>query len=315
MPVLSTATLRGGWLSWLTMVRQRLSTGMRDNIRSTRSAPVFGLNGCDDPGEVVEALWALPARGRCDALATELARHGAQTVLKCAGLTHRAGSPAAAMAATRAPTGALQQASRRRTLSWSVRPSDANDPLCSRRAIVRAAVNSYPDRAFEAVSNPLCPPAVVAALPRSTEPTQRARAAANPALWPGWAIVDEDETVRSAVAANPTCTPAILATLAADPQWLVRSSAAAHPATTMDLLTSLASDPDQWVRRRAAANPNCSGAVIRKVSVDDHPVARSGVAANPNTRMDVLARLATDPDGEPRGAVAARKGCPPSASS
>lgn len=69
---------------------------------------------------------------------------------------------------------------------------------------------------------------------------------------------DEDEDVRFAVYANPSCPIEMREGVAEEGFWSVdvRRRGAASPYCRQDLLIELATDPDNRVRQAAVTNPN-----------------------------------------------------------
>ncbi len=67
---------------------------------------------------------------------------------------------------------------------------------------------------------------------------------------------DEDEDIRFALFANPSCPPEMREELAESWSVDVRRRGAASPWCRPELLNELASDPDERVRRAVANNPN-----------------------------------------------------------
>lgn len=89
--------------------------------------------------------------------------------------------------------------------------------------------------------------------------------------------------------------PAILATLATDPNYLTRMRVAENIHTSTETLTSLANDKNAWVRETVADNFNTNVRTLRFLSTDEDDSVRSNVARNPNTPQTTLEILTKDP--------------------
>ena len=60
-------------------------------------------------------------------------------------------------------------------------------------------------------------------------------------------LAQDEETVRIALATNPSCSADVLKTLAKDDKPEVREAVALNPSTPPDLLTTLGADDDCWI--------------------------------------------------------------------
>lgn len=145
-----------------------------------------------------------------------------------------------------------------------------------------------------------------------------------------------DPLLRAAVAANRTCPPYLLKSLALahlDSESLgwVRAAAVAHPACP-EGVRALAADSGFWpevaaqgaelaaalrarlafssdwgARRAVAAHPDCDPRLLVRLARDAHPAVRLTVAARERCPPRLLDRLAHDPHEAVRTAAAARK--------
>lgn len=99
-----------------------------------------------------------------------------------------------------------------------------------------------------------------------------------------------DESVRAAVAGNPSVPRDALVSLAVDADPRVRSAAAGSDTLEMTTLSALARDEDSEVRRGAARNPRLDPVLLSKLLSDEDVHVRSAARRNPSTRPEDLDR-------------------------
>ena len=142
---------------------------------------------------------------------------------------------------------------------------------------------------------------------------ERVAAAANASCGPrllATLACDTDAAVRSAVAANDACCGWLLGDLSGDTETVVRSAVAANRSCPPPALAVLAADPDPDVSTAAAANPSLDDGTRREMVVGRW-WQRAGAAANPLSSRRQMEVLAADFNWRVREAAAANPGCGP----
>ena len=136
-------------------------------------------------------------------------------------------------------------------------------------------------------------------------PTQALARLAAAAWTPHFERGGDDLALR--VAANPGCSPRLLARLAAaSPKLEIRAAAAANPGCPPLRLGRLAGSRTLDLRRAVAANPSTPAAALAALAGDINDNVRQDVAANPSCPPAVADRLAGHPDPWTRDNVTRR---------
>ena len=107
---------------------------------------------------------------------------------------------------------------------------------------------------------------------------------------------DIRESVRSAVAENPSCPEHTLRELSTDDNEKVRAEVAYNKSTPRDILIKLSVDKDASVRASVAANENTDFDILLDLSMDDGENVLYELAANTNSSKELLSRLAASSD-------------------
>ena len=123
----------------------------------------------------------------------------------------------------------------------------------------------YAELKYEAASNPVCSPDLLARL-----------------------AGDNDVGTRLEAARNPSCPPATLQTLAGDSDTEVVARAAANPQHPSGSLERLAASVNPAHRGGVASNPACSTHLLQRLASDSLDEVRHAVAANPATPAAII---------------------------
>ena len=239
-----------------------------------------------------------------------------------------------------------------------VRGVAAGNHACPSAVIERLADDTSGYVRAGAATNPTCSAALAERLASDTDPVVRRAVARNPntntelldriiadpALPVPWPVLE-------AVASNPNCPQAVLATIAdpagpSNPQpqptkalerikselarcsrgatWEITHAAAANAAATPQTLDKLwGNNTDRDLCATVAANPNCPTQIHEHLADTDrdnteptspnHGAVRAAAAENPACPTGALERFAADPAASVRAATATNLGCPPAA--
>lgn len=170
-------------------------------------------------------------------------------------------------------------------------------------------------------AHPHCPPARQQALAWSTDPFGQTAVAANPTLTaelaaslasPAWPT-----GTRFWLATNPALDTGVAALLAVDPGPSVRTRAAGHPSLTASLLAQLLpEETDPRVRLAIASHPQASASTVHRALHDGLPVDALLIRLAENHRVlpDGLAAMAAPSAHDPqaRRVLASMPGTPAS---
>ena len=119
---------------------------------------------------------------------------------------------------------------------------------------------------------------------------------------------DAEGYVRAGLAANPNCSPGILADLSTDPDARVIRAVSEHALTPVDashrLIGAIAAHRDAKTRAEAAASVACPQPIVQALSVDTDSTVRAAAARNPNCSPGILDRLCGDAEPAVRCAAA-----------
>jgi hypothetical protein len=123
---------------------------------------------------------------------------------------------------------------------------------------------------------------------------------------------DDDLTVISNLAQNPSTPDAVLSRLCAKhPNPYIHALVAAHPNASSRLLEALAAQDDQeYVLAKIAVNKNTPRHTVLELLSKDTFLINLELASSATTAPELLAKLAGHPDPEIRQAVAENEACP-----
>ena len=255
-----------------------------------------------DVWQAREALWSLPTRSGCAALAAE---SSVGVLDPAAVMALRWLAPAATRAAASGLATAKAVAAVGSVAGWEARV--ARDPTAP-PSVGRAAAVSV-----AAVS---CPPAALLRI--SGHCPERARdavkAASDPALIARLVAGSEDPIVLAAAVANPHCAPSLVEQTALRwPSDYMRSSVMENPNASpraLRLASAISKGPEHhW--RLVAAHPNCPGDVLADMLTADLVVTSATAARHRNCPPGSINEAARHRMWQTREAAAANPSCPP----
>jgi hypothetical protein len=198
----------------------------------------------------------------------------------------------------------------------------ARHPASPQRFLKGLAIykRSVPDatRALQAVYNAAAnnahtPLETLYALASAKEPYVRAIAARHAALEPrdrSILALDEDATVRAALASFPHLTAELFTTLVQDTSPIVRAALARNVKIPPALLSTLAIDPQPAVREAAAGNPRLPLEAQVTLMADAVEDVRVSLSRHARLRVDHAEKLSRDLSPRVRAALAANPRTP-----
>ena len=312
----------------------RYSVHGRDVVRAARSAPAVALEAMSEGAAsgaagIRDTLRALPERGRCQQVATQVASIAADPDSVSTAQQHQAYPPAAA----RSADGCLS----RGTACWADRSRigvSAPRALAARLAAAPAVpgssgVPSLNDQVRQEINHVktfgvarfglsreagYCsgvPPGMLARLVASGG--DAALVAAADAVCPASSLASccgaADATMRSAAARNPACPPYALIVLASDDDTEVCRRAAGNPSCPPEGLRRVALECPELLSSSAVMNPRCPPEALRAIHAS--LIKESGVYSamsllleHPNCPADVLSACAGHESSPLRSSVA-----------
>ena len=189
-------------------------------------------------------------------------------------------------------------------------------------ALCAPAVHPDPVTRLTAAANPNTPACVLSTLATDPDADTRKNTAANPntpqpvltrlASTSGVTrSASLDDETRLRVAANPSCSAALLADFATDPSGIIRAHVARNPSTPPEILAHLAqNDPHRDIRGIAAAHPSLPSRLLDLLATDPHHTIREAVASHPSCPPELHQQLVADQAPSVHAAIAANTADP-----
>ena len=265
----------------------RYSVHGRDVVRAARSAPAVALEAVSEGAAsgtagIRDTLRALPARGRCQQVATQLASVAADPDSVSTAQRHQAYPPAAKRSADDCPS--------RGTMCWAGRGRigvSAPRPLAARLAAAPdvpgpSGVPSLIEQARQEINY-----VKTFGVARFMLSREEAYCSGVPSGMLARLVAGGGDAALMA-SADSACPTSSLASCCGTADATMRGAAAYNPACPPEVLRALAADDDTKVCQIAVRNPSCPPESLRRVALECPELLSSSVARNPRCPPEAL---------------------------